>query len=130
MFIKRIYFWSLLFLCFVFGAVSGTVYETMANKETKRSRRVRTTDMVKQIDMTQSQRAQLNKVLESSRKRMIELNRSIRPELSKIRQETQGQIREMLTTDQRAKFDQLIAEQDQARRLRSQQAKTKTKQSK
>ncbi|MBT3606046.1 MAG: hypothetical protein HN521_23505 [Candidatus Latescibacteria bacterium] len=129
MFIKRVYFWSLLILCFAFGVVSGTVYETMAAKETKRPRRVRTTDLVKQIDMTQSQREHLNMVLEGSRKRMIELNRSIRPELSKIRKETQGQIREMLTPNQRTKFDQLIAEQDRARRLRSERGKTKAKQS-
>ena len=129
MFIKRVYFWSLLILCFAFGVVSGTVYETMAAKETKRPRRVRTTDLVKQIDMTQPQREHLNMVLEGSRKRMIELNRSIRPELSKIRKETQGQIREMLTPNQRTKFDQLIAEQDRARRLRSERGKTKAKQS-
>lgn len=130
MFIKRIYFGSLLLLCFVFGVVSGTVYETMTAQDRKRPRRVRTTDMVKQIEMSKVQRTQLNGVLESSRKRMIELNRSIRPELSKIRKETQAQIRAMLTDEQRAKFDQLIKEQDQARRLWSEREKAKTKQSK
>lgn len=115
MFIKRLYFFGLLFLCFLFGAVSATVYETMASKETRRSRRIRTSDVVKQIDMTEEQRTLLNSVLEESRQRMIELNRSIRPELSKIRQESRDRMRQILTEEQRVQFDQLIAQRDSSR---------------
>ncbi len=127
MFIKHSYFWSLLVLCFLFGAVSGTVYETMASKETKRPRRVRTSDVIKQIDMTEAQRTQLNTVLEDGRKRMIELNSSMRPELSMIRKETRAQIREILTIEQRADFDELIAAKDKARRLHSESGQAKSK---
>jgi len=117
----------LLVLCFLFGAVSTTVYETMAAKNSRRPGRVRTSDVVKQIDMTEAQRNQLNSVLDTGRKAMIELNRSVRPALANIRKETRAEIREILTDKQRAKFDQLIAEQDQARRRRSESVQTKSK---
>ena len=113
-------------LCFIFGAVSGTVYETMASKEVKRNRRVRTSDVVKQIDLNAVQREKLDVVLNTCRKRMIELNRSIRPEFSKIRQETRAEIRDILTSEQRAEFDELIAAKDRASRLRSEKKKKST----
>ena len=115
MFIKRLYFFSLLLLCFLFGAVSATVYESLTSKETRRSRRIRTSDVVKQIDMSEEQRKLLNSVLEESRQRMVELNRSIRPELSKIRQESRDKMRQILTDEQRLQFDQLIAQRDSLR---------------
>lgn len=115
MFIKRSYFWSLLVLCFLFGFVFASVYETMDNHASKRTRRLRTSDIVKQIDMSEEQRTQLNHVLENGRKRFIELNKSIRPEISKIRQDTRSQIREILTDAQRAKFDNLVAQNDKGR---------------
>jgi len=129
MFIKRLYFFSLLMLCFLFGAVSATVYETMASKETQRPRRVRTSDVVKQIDMTEGQREALDHVLEEARQRMIALNRSMRPEISKIRKEMREDIREILTTEQRLQFDLLITKQDSSRSARtdSGQAQSKTK---
>lgn len=106
-------------LCFLFGAVSATFYETMTSKQERRSRRVRTSDIVKQIEMTDQQRAELNAVLETSRERMIALSRSMRPELTKIRQETRAEMREILTEQQREVFDELIKAQDKSRKTRS-----------
>jgi hypothetical protein len=51
MFIKRSYLFLMLLLCFLFGGVSATVYETLAAKDPRRSRHVRTSDVVKQIDV-------------------------------------------------------------------------------
>lgn len=127
MFIKRLYFFSLLMLCFLFGAVSATVYDALTSKEVRRSRRVHTSDVVKQIDMTEAQRKQLNSVLEESRQRMIDLNRSMRPELSKIRQESRDKIRQILTPEQRLQFDVLMALQDSSRSVKADSGQTQSK---
>jgi len=125
MFIRRLYFWSLLVLCFLFGAVSATFYETMTSKQERRSRRVRTSDIVKQIDMSDQQRALLNAVLENGRERMVALSKSIRPEFTKIRQETRAEMREILTEQQRNEFDKLLEAHDKSRKSSSSNASKK-----
>ena len=116
MFISRFRFICLLILCLLLGAVIGTVYESLASGDSGK-RRVRLSEMVAKLDLSDEQKAQLDTILEEGRKCMVDINTTYRAEFGKVRNTTRAQIREILTPDQQKQFDEMIAEQDARRRL-------------
>lgn len=115
MFISRFRFICLLVLCFLIGAVTGTVYEGLASGQASK-RRVRMAEMVAKLDLSENQKARLDKVLENGRKCMVDINTSYRAEFGKVRNATKAEIHEILTPEQRKEFDAIIAEQAARRR--------------
>ena len=115
MFISRFRFICLLVLCFLIGAVTGTVYEGLASGQVGK-RRVRMAEMVAKLDLSENQKARLDGVLENGRKCMVDINTSYRAEFGKVRNATKAEIHEILTPEQRKEFDAIIAEQAARRR--------------
>ena len=116
MFISRFRFICLLILCLLLGAVIGTVYESLASGDSEK-RRVRLSEMVAKLDLSDEQKAQLDTILEEGRKCMVDINTTYRAEFGKVRNTTRAQIQKILTPDQQKQFDEMIAEQDARRRL-------------
>ena len=116
MFISRFRFLCLLVLCFLIGAVTGTVYEGLASGQAAGKRRVRMSEMVAKLDLSDEQKARLDRVLEDGRKCMVDINTSYRAEFGKVRNATKAEIHEILTPEQRKEFDAIIAEQVARRR--------------
>ena len=115
MFISRFRFTCLIVLCLLLGAVIGTVYESLASGNSGK-RRVRMSEMVAKLDLSDKQKAQLDTILEEGRKCMVDINTTYRSEFGKVRNRTRAQIREILTPDQRKEFDEMMAEQEARRR--------------
>ena len=115
MFISRFRFICLLVLCLLLGAVIGTVYESLASGDSGK-RRVRMSEMMAKLDLSDEQKAQLDTILEQGRKCMVDINTAYRSEFGKVRNTTRAQIREILTPDQQKEFDEMIAEQEARRR--------------
>ena len=115
MFISRFRFSCLLVLCFLIGAVTGTVYEGIASGQAGK-RRVRMSEMVAKLDLSEEQKARLDRVLEDGRKCMVDINTSYRAEFGKVRNATKAEIHEILTPEQRKEFDAIIAERAARRR--------------
>ena len=115
MFISRFRFICLLVLCLLLGAVIGTVYESLASGDSGK-RRVRMSEMMTKLDLSEGQKAQLDTILEQGRKCMVDINTTYRSEFGKVRNTTRTQIREILTPDQEKEFDEMMAEQDARRR--------------
>ena len=115
MFISRFRFICLIVLCLLLGAVIGTVYESLASGDSGK-RRVRLSEMMAKLDLSNEQNAQLDTILEQGRKCMVDINTTYRSEFGKVRNTTRAQIREILTSDQRKEFDEMMAEQDARRR--------------
>ncbi len=122
MFISRFRFICLIVLCLLLGAVIGTVYESLASGDSGK-RRVRLSEMVAKLDLSDGQKAQLDTILEQGRKCMVDINTAYRSEFGKVRNITRAQIREILTPDQRKEFDEMMAEQEA---LRHHQRKNRT----
>ena len=99
MFISRFRFIGLLVLCFLIGAVTGTVYEGLASGQAGK-RRVRMAEMVAKLDLSEDQKARLDRVLENGRKCMVDINTSYRAEFGKVRNATKAEIHEILTPEQ------------------------------
>lgn len=115
MFISRFRFTCLIVLCLLLGAVIGTVYESLASGNSGK-RRVRLSEMVAKLDLSDKQKAQLDTILEEGRKCMVDINTTYRSEFGKVRNTTRAQIRKILTPDQRKEFDEMMAEQEARRR--------------
>ncbi len=115
MFISRFRFTCLIVLCLLLGAVIGTVYESLASGNSGK-RRVRMSEKVAKLNLSDKQKAQLDTILEEGRKCMVDINTTYRSEFGKVRNTTRAQIREILTPDQRKEFDEMMAEQEARRR--------------
>ncbi len=115
MFISRFRFTCLIVLCLLLGAVIGTVYESLASGNSGK-RRVRMSEMVAKLDLSDKQKAQLDTILEEGRKCMVDINTTYRSEFGKVRNTTRAQIRKILTPDQRKEFDEMMVEQEARRR--------------
>ncbi len=115
MFISRFRFICLIVLCFLIGAVIGTVYESLASGDFGK-KRVRMSEMVAKLDLSDNQKAQLDTILEQGRKCMVDINTTYRSEFGKVKNTTRAQIQKILTPDQQKQFDEMMAEQDARRR--------------
>ncbi len=118
MFIRRIHLIGFLVVVFLAGVVSGTVYDSMANHSVEQKKRVRISDLAQQVDLSADQKQKLDVILEESRKRMVDINRSLRADVKKIWQETRQQIRAIMTPDQLGTFDKLLEDYDREKKER------------
>lgn len=128
MFIRRFQLIGLLVLCFLVGAVIGTVYESFASGSS-RQKHVRLSDMAAKLDLSADQKNKLDKVLAEGRKCMVDLSKTYRPEFEKVKKTTRTEIKALLTDAQRKEFDRMLSEQQDRRhrfrRPRSQGNQTK-----
>ena len=63
-----------------------------------------------QLDLTPAQRVQVETIVRNSRQKLRETRQQIDPQMRALFQDMDQRIREILTPEQRAKFDKLTAE--------------------
>ena len=71
--------------------------------------------IVEQVGLTVEQKAQVDAIVEESRRRMKSLENETRPQYRTIIEETRTAIKEVLTDEQRTEYEALLAERDRER---------------
>lgn len=66
--------------------------------------------LAKELGMSSEQRVQLDSILDKRHRDMTAAWEPVRPTLDSIRERARDEIRDMLSTDQRAAFEQYLAE--------------------
>ncbi len=80
-----------------------------------RSNRGRRPLLVEQVGLTVDQKAQVDEIVENSRQRMRSLEKDTRPQYRAIIEETRSAIMGVLTDEQRAEYETILAEHDHER---------------
>ena len=103
------------------GALAGYESLTLQSRPGRRSHSSGRlmSELCRELEMTGDQKALLERTLEESRQRMVELNRSMRPRYRQIKLETREHIRAILSPDQVGRFNGLVRKWDERRRKRT-----------
>jgi len=104
-----LYFISTFLLGAVVGAVGLFLYAWYGghwHRPMDRGRIVR--DLSKELELSDQQAGQLSQIMSDSAKKYDQLHSQVRPQFEALREETDNQIRQILTPEQVQKFDELI----------------------
>ena len=108
---QRVYLYFV--LTFLLGAVIGAVgfylyawYGGHWRKATNRGQFEQ--DLTRQLKLSEQQASQLGQIMSDSRKKYDELHNQVRPQFEALRDQTDDQIRQILTPDQVSKFNELV----------------------
>jgi Spy/CpxP family protein refolding chaperone len=108
---RRVYLYFV--LTFLLGAVIGGVglylyawYGGHWRRPMNRSQFVH--DLTRQLKLSEQQASQVTGIMDGSRKKYDELHSQVRPQFEALRDQTDSQIRQVLTPDQVSKFDELV----------------------
>lgn len=70
------------------------------------------------LNLNPDQQSQIQAILNDTRARYAELHEKLDPEYEQVRQQGRDRIRQVLTPDQRPKFEELLRQMDEDRRKR------------
>jgi Spy/CpxP family protein refolding chaperone len=70
------------------------------------------------LNLSQDQQTQIQAIMNDTRSRYAELHQKLDPEYEQVRHEGRERIRQVLTPDQRPKFEDLLRQIDEDRRRR------------
>lgn len=70
------------------------------------------------LDLNQDQQNQIQAILNDTRAKYAQLHEKLDPEYEEVRQEGRQKIRQVLTPEQRPKFEDLLRQMDEDRRRR------------
>lgn len=73
------------------------------------------------LNLNPEQQKQIESILSDTRARYADLHHKLDPEYEQVRQEGRQRIRELLTPEQRPKFEDLLRQMDEDRRRRDAQ---------
>jgi Spy/CpxP family protein refolding chaperone len=65
-------------------------------------------DLKRQLKLTDQQTNQLTEIMSESRKKYDDLHNQVRPQFEALREQTDNQIRQILTPDEVSKFNELV----------------------
>ncbi len=117
----------MLVLTFVLGCVAGSIgdhlYQTrIKNTSTKQGSRPAPRDIVedmgRDLKLSADQKEKLKGIVQQSRERYRALSAQFRPQYDIIRNETNQQIRQILSEEQKARFEKTIKEMDERHKNR------------
>lgn len=99
-------------IAFLFGAVLvGGALGFSADRVFTKDHHGRPIDLLDaRLDLSDQQRAQINSILDERHRQFARVYELIRPQMDSIRQHTRDQMRQVLTTEQRGKFEELLKE--------------------
>ena len=112
----------MLMLTFALGAVAGVVsghlYETRLKPAGPRpGARMAPPDIVEEfsqgLSLNSDQKGKLKQIIDRGREHYRALSLQFRPQYDAIRDETRQEIRQILTEDQKARFEKIIHEMDE-----------------
>jgi Spy/CpxP family protein refolding chaperone len=73
------------------------------------------------LDLTPQQKSRIQAIVDSAHQRFHDLDNQVEPQYDAIRQDARGQIRLVLTPEQKAKFEEEVRRLDEERRKQMQQ---------
>jgi hypothetical protein len=79
--------------------------------------------LTRDLDLNADQQKQIYSILGDTRARYAEIHKRDDPEYERTRQEGRERIRQLLTSDQRPKFESILRRFDEERRLREREGK-------
>ncbi len=111
------------FLGVIAGAVSDHLYQTRISSVAARPQgrlgpHDIVEDMAKDLKLNAGQKEKLQGIIQRSRERYRALSVQFRPQYDVIRNETNQQIREILSDDQKARFDQIVKDINERHKAR------------
>ena len=74
------------------------------------------------LNLNSDQQKQIEQILSDTRARYTELHDKLDPEYEQVRQQGRDRVRQLLTADQRPKFEDLLRRMDEDRRRRQAEA--------
>jgi len=108
---RRVYlYFTLTFLLGVIIGASGVFFFAWHTGHWHRSSsRNRFVSHLKgELNLSEAQVQQLTQIMEESAKRFADLQKQSAPQFHAVREETRNRIRQILTPDQAAKFDEIV----------------------
>lgn len=104
-----LYFVSTFLLGVVVGAVGLYLYAWYGGHWRRPAGRGQfVQDLTRQLKLTDQQASQLSQIMSDSRKKYDQLHGQVRPQFEALRDETDNQIRQILTPEQLPKFNELV----------------------
>lgn len=103
-------------VCFTMGALSATVYESVAMDGRGKGRRELYAGLADKLTLTDGQRDRLQEIVEEARHQMVALSRETKPRFRTIKNETRDRIRGILDAEQLSKFNAICDSCDRRKR--------------
>lgn len=99
-------------IAFLFGAVLvGGALGFSADRVLSRERKTRPIDLLdRRLDLSDQQRAQINTILDDRHRQFTVVYEAVKPKMDSIRLNAREQMRQVLTAEQRVKFEALLKE--------------------
>jgi len=117
----------MLVLTFVLGGIAGAISEHLFDTRFKSAAarppgrfgpRDIVEDMSKDLKLNPEQKEKLKGIVQQSRERYRALSVQFRPQYNTIRNETNQEIRQILTDEQRSRFDAIVKDVDERHKTR------------
>jgi Spy/CpxP family protein refolding chaperone len=110
---------------FAAGAAAGVVTDRALQRERMERQwgdpRAMRTRLADDLSMDAAQRAQLDTILDNRNRQSDSLMSPVRSQLDSLGSQTRQRIRQLLTPEQQATYDQMLREREEARRQEKRQ---------
>jgi Spy/CpxP family protein refolding chaperone len=116
----------IVFVLFILGIALGSVGTYLVTLRVQAARPVATADrgpshmaiFTRDLNLTTEQQTQVQAIMNETRSHYAELHQKLDPEYEQVRQQSREHIRQVLTPEQRPKFEELLRQMDEERRKR------------
>jgi hypothetical protein len=120
---KRWQLFLFAFVCFTVGALSATIYESVAQDGRIKTRRDLYSGLADKLTLSETQQDRLHEIVEEARHQMVALNQRTKPRFRSIKNETRDRIRGILDGEQLSKFNAICDSCDRRNRGRKELTK-------
>jgi Spy/CpxP family protein refolding chaperone len=116
----------IVFVLFILGIALGSMGTYLVTMRVQAARPVSAGDrapshmamFTRDLNLTPDQQTQVQAVMNDTRAHYAELHQKLDPEYEQVRQQGRDRIRQLLTPEQRPKFEELLRQMDEERRKR------------
>jgi Spy/CpxP family protein refolding chaperone len=116
----------IVFILFILGIALGSVGTYLVTMRVQAARPLAPAARVpghmamftRDLNLTADQQTQIQAILNDTRAHYAELHQKLDPEYEQVRQQGRDHIRQLLTPEQRPKFEELLRQMDEERRKR------------
>jgi len=116
----------IVFVLFILGIALGSVGTYLVTMRVQAARTVGAGDrapshmamFTRDLNLTPDQQTQVQAIMNETRAHYAELHQKLDPEYEQVRQQGRDHIRQVLTPEQRPKFEELLRQMDEERRKR------------
>jgi Spy/CpxP family protein refolding chaperone len=116
----------IVFVLFILGIALGSMGTYLVTMRVQAARPVGAGDrapshmamFTRDLNLTPEQQTQVQAIMNETRGHYAELHQKLDPEYEQVRQQGRDHIRQVLTPEQRPKFEELLRQMDEERRKR------------